>query len=352
MTTTTMPRTRPQLERAWQPGARELFEQAFGAPWHRGAGIPTALDVLQVDLRKVGGWQSPRYLPAAALLGGTERPLLWRRELRPDELRRQWCIAFDKHAQHLGVLSSLELGVGDPEHAVGDECSMLDTRRPGYWRVRCTYPPIEPEWPDPLGRSAEAPAAERWISTPTLELALELDFEPELLEAFTWPLHRRLLRPFGARCLKARQTLQAHAQAARLTMDGPAYAAAQDALRALKDVYAPILGGFLAKKANRARSPRLPWYRPDWRHAVIGKSRANLLRNMYAWRARGGVAIGAYHDAVYFASDELADELARRVGIRLDASLGGYKPGRLRPLNQLVRDRRLNWRSVTGRERG
>lgn len=310
--------------------ARELFEAAFGAPWRRGP-IPTALDVLQRDLRPVGGWQSPRFLPEACLHGGTETPMLWSRQLEPDELSRRFVVGFDKHAAYLGVLGGLELGVGDPEHHQHAGAAAAD---PGYWRVACDWPPLEPSWPDALRRTPRA--REWWITTPTLELAREVGHELEVLEAWTWPAHRRLLRPFGQRCQNARAALS----------EATPRADALRALVALKHVYAPILGGFLARLKDRQRAPRPPWYRPDWRHAIIAKARANLHRNMLVWRVRGAAPIGAYNDAVYFASDELPLELAARIGIRLDASLGGFTAQCERPLVEVLRDGRLNWRRL------
>jgi hypothetical protein len=339
-------------EKPMSPEAIAAFDRAFGAPWRKGP-IPTALDVLSRELRAVGAWQAPR-LPEPALKGSTEVPLTWTRRLTADEMERQWIVGFDKHAAYLGVLGSLELGIGDPRHnAVVDVHSMLGRHyvsQPGYWRVRCTWPPPDPGRPDPLGRdrsSRKRSPGGFWVTTPTHELAIEAGLEVEVLESWTWPVHRRLLRPFGERCHSARKSLtQAAGDVASL-----------EALSSVKAVYGATLGGFLARIVDRKREPHPPWYRPDWRHAIIAKARANLWRNFYLarWSPDGTeppaqlAPVGIFNDAVYFATDELGAELATAIGVPLNDSLGGYSIGTARRLREVTARDRLSWTRLFGK---
>jgi hypothetical protein len=244
-------------------------------------------------------------------------PAVWSRELDPGERSLRWCLLIDKHSSYLGACSSLELGIGHPWRF---DRPTFDGRTPGYWRIdgEASPWPID-KLPDPLGRDhARARAQlERWVCTPTLELALQLGIELEIREAWLWPKHGRLLRPFYDRCRRARIALE------ELLANQPSErrrVAAVGALDALKKVYKALLGGYLASKREQRRSPRRPWYRPDWRHAVIAKARANLLRNVQTWAAHGVVLGAIYNDGVYVLSDQLAPPSA----VRLDGTLGGY----------------------------
>ena len=349
-------------EKPMSPEAIAAFDRAFGAPWRKGP-IPTALDVLSRELRAVGAWQAPR-LPEPALKGSTEVPLTWTRRLTADELERKWLVGFDKHAAYLGVLGSLELGIGDPQQHVWSDWRANRfaeiNKSPGYWRVRCTWPPPDPGRPDPLGRdrsSRKRSPGGFWVTTPTLELALEAGLEVEVLESWTWTVHRRLLRPFGDRCHTARKSLT-QATVGGCGVDGPCqHCIANEALGSVKAVYGATLGGFLARIVDRKREPHPPWYRPDWRHAIIAKARANLWRNFYLarWSPDGTeppaqlAPVGIFNDAVYFATDELGAELAAAIGVPLNDSLGGYSIGTARRLREVTARDRLSWTRLFGK---
>jgi hypothetical protein len=342
------------------PQARAVFEHAFGAPWRRGP-IATALDVLEPDLKRYGAWQSPR-LPAPASHGATETPLLWSRLLTLDELDRRWVVGIDKHAAYLGVLGGLELGIGNPEHDVWnrqDDPTLLgriDGGRPGYWRVRCHFPPPDPCFPDPLDRDRARPRRLEsfWITTPTLELAFEAQLDLEVLESWTWPMHRRVLRKFGERCLVARNRIREDACLLVRVDDNESVLEARtayfEAQRALKHTYAPLLGGFLARLCDQKRDPRPPWYRPDWRHHIIAKARANLWRNLARFRSRGLEPIAVYNDAFYVATSDCTPAAVQRYGVPLDDSLGGFSIGVSRRLVEVVRDGRLSFPLMFGRQ--
>jgi len=313
----------------WEPDQDAIALLTWaGIPWSRGP-IPTALGLLEPYLRSVGAWMSPRF-PEMALRGSLEVPAVWSRQLGDRERSLAWCHLIDKHAAYLGACSSLELGIDHPRRF---DRPRFDARLPGYWRIDVDTSPWELALPDPLGRDISPSARanrERWLTTPTLELCTELGVELDVREAWLWPIHRRLLRPFYACVGRARRRLEA--VLASQPSDRRRMAATA-ALRTLKAVYAALLGGALAATRDRKREPRPPWYRPDFRHQVIAKARANLLRNVLGWAAHGVCVSAVFNDGVYVLSDQTAAPAA----IRLDAgSLGGYSVKQSWPAARMI----------------
>ena len=282
-----------------------------GVQWHRGA-IPTALGMIEPYLRHAGAWQSPRMPDLIERI-----PSVWARDLDPAERALSWCHLIDKHAAYLGACSSLELGIDHPQRV---DRPAFERSTPGYWRIEASRVPWPLRLPDPLGRDVPTlrrPDGQWWLTTPTIELAIEHDIDFEIREAWLWPRHRRLLRPFYERCRGARMALE------RVLSAGPPERrrkAAVAAVGALKASYAALLGGGLAAIKNRKRSPRPPWYRPDWRHAIIAKSRANLIRNQLYWAAHGVHVAAIYNDGCYV----LSDQPGAPSSVNLDRSLGAY----------------------------
>lgn len=271
-----------------------------GIPWRRGP-IPTGLSMLEHDLLRRGGWHSPR-LPEAALRGATETPLNWSRPLDETERGRRFVHLIDKSSAYLSVCGGLELGAAHPQR---HDRPAFDARMPGYWRIVADSAPWPLDrLPDPLGRDRRLRAVdERWVTTPTLELVRELDVDCEIREAWLWPVHKQLLRPFYDRIRRARWLLERVARAGSLRQVLAASEPRVGALDSLKSIYAALLGGGLASTKDRRREPHPPWYRPDWRHAVIAKSRANMLRNLLQWSAFR-ISIGAVlNDGAYIVSD-------------------------------------------------
>jgi hypothetical protein len=295
-----------------EPSADALALLAWaGIEWHTGP-IPTGLHMIRQYARRVGGWQTPR-LPEMTGDLNVEAPSVWDRELTESERDRQWCHLIDKHAAYLGACSSLELGIASPEHTTRPS---FDARIPGYWRVDVDPAPWPLLLPDPLGRDVPRRRRREWFTTPTVKLALQQGIELDIPEAWTWPLHRAVLRPFYERCRNARSALEA------ILAREPSprrQVAATGALRALKAIYAATLGGGLASLKDRKRDPRPPWYRPDWRHHVIAQARANMLRNLARWATRGMLAAAIYNDGCYVLADEKPE-----VGQLGTAGLGGY----------------------------
>jgi hypothetical protein len=162
----------------------------------------------------------------------------------------------------------------------------------------------------------------RWVTTPTVEFAVAQGYEPEILEAYTWPEKARVLDPWYERIRDAR---------AKLDVDDEDSQAARDQLKA---VYASTIGmlGSHTYMAGRAG------YAPHWRHHIVAKARTNILRRVVRIgqdTGRWPVAVTA--DTVVYASRE-ADPVKAWPGdpAWLGRDLGRYKPeGTARLVDQL-----------------
>lgn len=73
-----------------------------------------------------------------------ERVFSWYRpwsQLHSDEREPPFVMAFDHGSHFLNPFTSLELGVGDVEHLVGDDARWDGREMPGYWVVDAWEPP-------------------------------------------------------------------------------------------------------------------------------------------------------------------------------------------------------------------
>lgn len=344
------------------------FRDSVGMPWQK-APVPTALDLLRPTLRRQGAYSVVTTWPPCAAYA-VESPLFWERDLSAAECHAGYVHVLDKHAAYLGVCGGLELGKGQPRHwPTGTE---YHPEIPGYWRVQApTWE--DPDLPDPLDRigalqrDRDKLTGGRWVSTPTLELALEAGVPVTILEAWTWAAHGRVLRPFYETMLSARRTLSAAQNGASApewlsgkgvaekTADGAPVqrgghpGAAGIALAAAKLVYAATLGGALAMDRYRAlpAAQRPEWYRPDWRHAVIAKARANMWRSLVKCDLAAAGVVRVLNDAFYVVSDNPdALAVAAELGLPTDASLAGFSHKGTYRVADVLENRRVSLRRM------
>ncbi len=219
-----------------------------------------------------------------------------------------WIHAYDLNAQYLAACSSLELGFGDVAHERPNTAAPAPERLgPGYYRA-AIEPPDELVLPFKTGAGAY-----HWYPAPALELARELRLEVRILEAYTYAESHRWLAPWYERLRDTRAALAA--------AEGPA---ALLALGAVKATYTWSLG----RLAGGWLEPGDATFRPDWRHAIIARARANMHRHLVrVYRTSRAVPVGRNADAVLYASD-LADPIAAaaQLGLELSAQLGKWKP--------------------------
>lgn len=256
--------------------------------------------------------EDPQLPPPALERASGERDLVWMRPLSEAERARSWVHCLDRNGMYLGACSSLELGFGKPILLQGGEL-VFEAGRPGYWRARLSGV-SDPALPPVLERDNRW----HWYTTPTLELAREWGVAFELAEAWVWPERSRWLKPWYERLREAR--------AAVLDDDSPAGRAVE---AAVKGAYRKSIGWFDGRRTGAGEA----WdregdsmFRPDWRHQVVAKARANLLR-FWAKLPADLRPFGTYIDQFYLASDEPDPAAAATaVGIPLGSGLAHFKP--------------------------
>lgn len=256
--------------------------------------------------------------PEPATRPVTERDFSWWRPPDLDERTAAELHAYDVNGNYLAACSSIELGLGAWEELGDGRTSIaVNPRIPGYWLCRL-LPPGDPRLPDPLDPAGRARDRDRWLATPTAELAVELGRVQSVLHAVIWPERSRVLAPWYERIRDARTSLAAAAvtigERGELRADSETRPALV-ALRAVKDAANLTIG----QLAAHFRSVGDELYRPDWRHAVIARARANLYRHLAAAAHRTGRRpVAVDHDTVWFAGP--ADP-----PVPLDSRLGRFK---------------------------
>src|SRR5699024_3391485 len=133
-----------------------------------------------------------------------ETDLNWTRKPTTAELEHQWVHAYDRSGSYLAGVSGLELGVGEAQHH--PDGTEFTPRVPAYWRIEI---PQAGDWrmPNPLDPRGINAGKQRWVTTPALEFAIEQGYEPEIIEAYTWPERARVLDPWYERIRDARTAL-------------------------------------------------------------------------------------------------------------------------------------------------
>lgn len=276
-----------RLRYRWSPGASGL---ALMRAVHSGPGA--------IPLPTVG-------TPAPPAVDGYDSATsgAWLGEL-PKE---GWLHAFDLNGMFLAACSSAELGFGDAEHTVAPARAGIHPAeiagRAGYFLANVHAPRKAPAWELPFkyGRP-------HWYTAPGLAFLLELGVTARISEAWVYPEARRWLEPWYARLRDARAALGAE--------EGPAAALA---LAAVKRTYAAALG----RLAGRWLDVGDASFRPDWRHVVIDRARANMHRHLLRAN-RPPLALSA--DLAVWASDHDSPAAAAAdLGLEVSGQLGKWK---------------------------
>lgn len=288
------------------------YEAAVGLRYHHSPGA-VAMDLIR---RGYGRRRVP--LNAAGAVPEIAGPdvewdLRWWRAPTLEEMGRPYVHSFDLNGMYLAACSSLEVGFGEPEHLIpkhDDAGLAFDRGLVGYWYADVA--PLGADLPETFG------AGYRWRTTPTMELAEDLGRIVHVGQAWIYPEHHRYLEPFYAKLSNARAALTAGVAA-----DVPG---ALVALRLVKRTYT-IGIGYLG---GHFRADGDPLRRPDWRHAVIAKARANIMRRILKLTDR---PFAVDVDALYIASPS---EDPAAVGLILGDGLGAFKHTGTRPTGAVL----------------
>ena len=237
-----------------------------------------------------------------------EADLSWCRNPTAEEAEHTWVHAYDRSGSYLAGVSGLELGIGEPVHHA--EGRPFDRKLPGYWLAEIPEPGDwrMPNVLDPRGRST---GKVRWLTTPSVEFALEQGHELKIMDAYTWPEHGRLLDSWYERIRDARTALD---------IDDPDALAARDQL---KQIYAATIGMLGSHVHMKGRDG----YAPARRHMIIAKARTNILRRVAKiGQETGRWPVAIVTDTVLYTSPE-ADPVKAWPGGQawLGRALGRYK---------------------------
>ncbi|WP_217631144.1 hypothetical protein [Modestobacter sp. DSM 44400] len=287
-----------------------LFTEQLKAPWAMGASA-TGID-LMINLR----WKdrerlfAPRDPVPPAQVSTLEQDINWSRVPTETERSARFVHAYDRGGSYAAGVAGLELGVGEAEHH--PQGRDFDPKLPGYWKIEVPERAGDWRFPHPLIPRGSAPAQPIWLTTPGLQLAWELGYEPAVLAAYTWPEHSRVLDPWYERIRDARTALD--------TDDVDA----QRARDLLKVVYTRTIGMLGSETFMAGR----PGYDPARRHHIVAKARANILRRIVQIGRdsdRWPVAVTA--DTVLYLSDD-PDPVSAWPGkpAQLGRGLGQFKP--------------------------
>ena len=133
-----------------------------------------------------------------------------------------------------------------------------------YWRVVL---PERREWLhpnpiDPFNRDGEIAGMKSWLTTATLTIAQELGYELEIVEAYVWDNHGRILDSWAERIAEARTALDT----------------ADPDDQAVRELVKPTYTRGLGRMASFEHMKGRPGFAPERYHLIQARSRANIIR--------------------------------------------------------------------------
>jgi hypothetical protein len=220
------------------------------------------------------------------------------------------CVVIDANSQYLRAMGGHRFGIGDPErHAA----PAFDPKAPGYWKATwrgATWPATLPAPGWPLAQDKAG-----WLMTETVQLLAEAGAQIDIEEAWLWEAGPAL----NAVQTRLRDALYALKAQARDDDSGIGLA---EALDMIKQAYKQGVGS-MSRREDRSGTEPNPHHRPHWRHAIIARSTALILRDL--WRAKAHpVAIAV--DGLAFLTAEPPEAFLAGLGLKIGERLGQYQP--------------------------
>jgi len=219
-------------------------------------------------------------------IGDVESDFDWSRTPTTDEGQCRYVHAYDRGGSYVAGIAGLELPIGDPVHH--PDGAAFDAKTPGYWLAEI---PETADWRmpyvlNPRGIQFTGP---KWMTTPTLERALALGYQPEILEAWTWPQHGRVLLGWYERFRDASSSLDT---------DDPDAQAARNQAKVIRTHGIGIIGSDEHLKGKTA-------YSPERRLHVLAKAKANIVyRLQQIGEKTGQWPLAVATDTVLYASND------------------------------------------------
>lgn len=250
----------------------QLLADALQYPLKMNPGV-TALD-LMVEARPKGtgkddwiqGPLAPSNYEAPYTINDAESDYDWSRTPTADEAECLYVHAYDRGGSYPAAIPGTELPIGEPEDypdgsVLGDADSLkLWAKKPGMFEVEV---PGQQEWllPHVLNPRGLKFTSAKWVSSARLEVALELGYEPTVVQAKIWPEHGRVLELWYQRIRHATLVLDT---------DDPDCKAARGQVKMIRNLGIGMMGS--PKIKGRAG------YDPMKRLMIVGKASANIMR--------------------------------------------------------------------------
>jgi hypothetical protein len=293
----------------------QLLADALRFPWKINAGV-TAVDLMLQTRTKTWSpqeWKTVVFAPSTTSppfgIGDVESDFDWSRPPTAEEGQRRYLHAYDRGGSYVAGIAGLELPIGPPTHH--PEGAAFDVKTPGYW---LTEIPDSNDWRmpyvlNPRGIQFTGP---KWVTTPTLERAIALGYQPKILEAWTWPQHGRVLLGWYERFRDA---------SGALDTEDPDAQAARNQAKVIRTHGIGIIGSDEHLKGKTA-------YSPERRLHVLAKAKANIAYRLHQIGEKTGRwPLAVATDTVVYASDD-PDPVSAWPGdpATFGRGFGQYKP--------------------------
>ena len=270
----------------------KLLADALRFPWKINAGV-TAVDLMLQTRTKTWSpqqWRDVVFAPSTTTppfgIGDVESDFDWSRPPTSEERQRRYVHAYDRGGSYVAGIAGLELPIGDPVHH--PDGAPFDAKTPGYWLADI---PESSDWRlpyvlNPRGLQYTGP---KWVTTPTLERAVALGYQPQIREAWLWPQHGRVLLGWYKQFRDA---------SAALDIDDADAQAARNQAKIIRTHGIGIIGSDEHLKGK-------PAYSPERRLHVIAKAKANIVYRLHQIGEQTGQwPLAVATDTVLYASDD------------------------------------------------
>ena len=270
----------------------QLLADALHFPWKINAGV-TAVDLMLQTRTKTWSpqeWKTVVFAPSATTppfgISDVESDFNWSRHPTEVERQHRYVHAYDRGGSYVAGIAGLELPIGAPVHH--PDGAAFDAKTPGYWLVEI---PNSADWRmpyllNPRGIQFNEP---KWVTTPTLERAIALGYQPQIQEAWVWPQHGRVLLGWYERFRDASSALDT---------DDPDHQAARNQAKVIRTHGLGIIGSDEHLKGKTA-------YSPERRLHVLAKAKANIAYRLQQIGEKSGQwPLAVATDTVLYASDD------------------------------------------------
>jgi hypothetical protein len=227
------------------------------------------------------------------------RPLIWSRKPTEEELGRCYLYKVDENSAYPRAAVDERFGIGDPVHY--PQGTGFNHMLPGIWRVDVEFSPDcdFTMLPSPVWQNFE------WLTTPIVRHLVQMGCGIYINEAWIFPKYDYIFRNWGKNLWSFSQEFE------RGTPERTAF----------KQIMNEPLGLVRSKMFGTDSFK----YRPDWNVAIVGATRAGVLRKVSKYAQKGLYPIMIQLDALYYLSDEKDPNVAIPGILDHSGSLGGYK---------------------------